>query len=117
VTPTIFGSTVGYPSDSLASCFVLSCKTSAHVYILYRIRIICNTNFLPSGITHYPGDFVLSSEQYTDFLIALVVQYFLYFFIFTFFVVYFVYYLIFRKQITSLAGTSVCDLCCCSRSV
>ena len=23
VTPTIFGSTVGYPSDSLASCFVI----------------------------------------------------------------------------------------------
>jgi len=24
VTPTVFGSTVGYPSDSLASCFNLS---------------------------------------------------------------------------------------------
>ena len=23
VTPTIFGSTVGYPSDSLASCYVI----------------------------------------------------------------------------------------------
>jgi len=23
VTPTIFGCTVGYPSDSLASCFIL----------------------------------------------------------------------------------------------
>jgi len=23
VTPTIFGSTVGYPSDSLASCYIL----------------------------------------------------------------------------------------------
>jgi len=23
VTPTIFGSTVGYPSDSLASCFII----------------------------------------------------------------------------------------------
>jgi len=25
VTPTIFGSTVGYPSDSLASCYILRC--------------------------------------------------------------------------------------------
>jgi len=25
VTPAIFGSTVGYPSDSLASCYVLIC--------------------------------------------------------------------------------------------
>jgi len=25
VTPTIFGSTVGYPSDSLASCFICDC--------------------------------------------------------------------------------------------
>jgi len=29
VTPMIFGSTVGYPSDSLASCFLL---VAHHVY-------------------------------------------------------------------------------------
>jgi len=33
VTPTIFGSTVGYPSDSLASCFLVVAyiKTAAHI--------------------------------------------------------------------------------------
>jgi len=30
VTPTIFGSTVGYPSDSLASCFVLCVRVHFH---------------------------------------------------------------------------------------
>jgi len=27
VTPTIFGSTVGYPSDSLASCFLMGARS------------------------------------------------------------------------------------------
>jgi len=33
VTPTIFGSTVGYPSDSLASC-----KTIGHEFSIYVIN-------------------------------------------------------------------------------
>jgi len=32
VTPTIFGSTVGYPSDSLASCLLIVQKRSAHFH-------------------------------------------------------------------------------------
>ena len=33
VTSTVFGSTVGYPSDSLASCFLVVAyiKTAAHI--------------------------------------------------------------------------------------
>jgi len=31
VTPTIFGSTVGYPSDSLASCFIGSNGKQAEI--------------------------------------------------------------------------------------
>jgi len=31
VTPTIFVSTVGYPSDSLASCILLYCSASIHL--------------------------------------------------------------------------------------
>jgi len=33
VTPTIFGSTVGYPSDSLASCFIgfEKCQVTMHI--------------------------------------------------------------------------------------
>jgi len=34
VTPTIFGSTVGYPSDSLASCLVLD---SDHAECLQKL--------------------------------------------------------------------------------
>jgi len=50
VTPTIFGSTVGYPSDSLASCFSdsqwisLSCTVSEQVPysdLLAKDRDIC----------------------------------------------------------------------------
>jgi len=29
VTSTIFGSTVGYPSDSLASCLLIACNSQA----------------------------------------------------------------------------------------
>jgi len=33
VTPTIFGSTVGYPSDSLASCYLLELTLKTQVFI------------------------------------------------------------------------------------
>ena len=39
VTPTIFGSTVGYPSDSLASCLALSVNISKTVEITYKVTI------------------------------------------------------------------------------
>jgi len=39
VTPTIFGSTVGYLSDSLASCMV--CFTSQSFLLYINISILC----------------------------------------------------------------------------
>jgi len=36
VTPTIFGSTVGYPSDSLASCII-----TVNVIALLKYRVYC----------------------------------------------------------------------------
>jgi len=38
VTPTIFGSTVGYPSDSLASCSVMSVTVQNPYCTLHYIR-------------------------------------------------------------------------------
>ena len=39
VTPTIFGSTVGYPSDSLASCLSLSVNISKKVADTAKVTI------------------------------------------------------------------------------
>jgi len=39
VTPTIFGSTVGYPSDSLVSCSCIVNRTSLSSYF-YRVLAI-----------------------------------------------------------------------------
>jgi len=39
VTPTIFGSPVGYPSDSLASCFS-ACRPKSPTKLLHKITMI-----------------------------------------------------------------------------
>jgi len=36
VTPTIFGSTVGYPSNSLASCFIIIIQSHSHMQLEYN---------------------------------------------------------------------------------
>jgi len=40
VTPTIFGSTVGYPSDSLASCLMLCNLAKGIPNLIYRVYFI-----------------------------------------------------------------------------
>ena len=40
VTPTIFGSTVGYPSDSLASCITYVCAITFLTAIIFLITLI-----------------------------------------------------------------------------
>jgi len=52
VTPTIFGSTVGYPSDSLASCFnsfVDECKCPV-LQNVYRNKRLKGSIFILSAV-------------------------------------------------------------------
>jgi len=58
VTPTIFGSTVGYPSNSLASCFMstLVCERALQSWIL----ILCVIAVLLTPYSFYPRDAMLA---------------------------------------------------------
>ena len=48
VTPTIFGSTVGYPSDSLASCYSIAYNIA---YLFYGL--LTKRNSVQNGVDKY----------------------------------------------------------------
>ena len=63
VTPTIFGSTVGYPSDSLASCFLFKSAMELMTWVDWNEWLMSQSSLITPTIILITGHFSNSVEM------------------------------------------------------